>query len=126
MVPANRATTIPVSSPGELQGLFCLLFFCLFIRSIFIKLSHLIVLFQVFVYVYWVFSYSFMCVMAIICLCVPLYVLIGAGHQGIHLLIVSVCESRPTGAALFLTMSIPLNNLGNAPSQSSNHYKLVS
>jgi len=36
-----------------------LLFLCLFIRSIFIKWSHLTVLFEVFVYVYWVFSYSF-------------------------------------------------------------------
>jgi len=38
MVPADdQATTIPVSAPGERQGLFCLLFFCLFIKSIFIK-----------------------------------------------------------------------------------------
>jgi len=38
------------------------------------------------------FHICLLSVMAIICLCIPLYVLIGAGHQGINLLIVSVCE----------------------------------
>jgi len=38
------------------------------------------------------FHIRLLCVMAIICLCIPLYVLIGADHQGINVLIVSVCE----------------------------------
>lgn len=46
----DRATAIPVPAQGELRGLFLLFFFCLFIRSTFIKWSHLIVLFEVCVY----------------------------------------------------------------------------
>jgi len=48
-----------------------------------------LVLFEMFVYVYWVFSHSFIVCNGHYMSVYPIYVLIGAGHQGIMFLYVS-------------------------------------